>query len=155
MQTIGWGFECWELGDTTLEITAGDGRDIMVHKVYGIISASSSGGPTEPTWIRQTLVTITNDVPWTSYTGTAAPAPNARSINEVNGNMASINVKQRGDQVVHVPFERTLTVPRLCKNGYIRAIIDNQTYSRTESVTSPASEAIDVEGHFWIDYQYV
>ena len=153
MEKIGWGFECWELGSTDVEITAGDGRDILVHKVYGIASAGPAGVPTDKEMVRQTLGTITYNNPWAYYTGTAQPAPNSRTINEVNGNLASINIKQRADEVVHIPFERVLNPPQLCTDGYLRAIIDNQTYG-TISITGPATEAIDVEVHCWVDFEY-
>lgn len=154
MNRIGWGFECWQFGNTELDVTVGNGADILVHRIIGAVSASSAGVVVDPNYIRQTLVTLTYTAPWASYAGLAGAAPNARSINEVNGNLASVNVKQRGNEVVHIPVDFDhRDCPQRCAGGLLRALVDNQTYGSTP-ITSPATECLDVECHFFVFWTY-
>ena len=155
-QSVSWGFETWTIGQKPFFITMGDGlHDVKLTAMYGYISASAHGNLTNPDYQRQSLVTFTYAGAPRSFNGSAQAAPDIWSINEVDGNILAINIKQKGKEVVHLPINIALPAPVTIPGGILEAIVDNATYGADVVITSPPQESIDVEVHVVLWYQEI
>lgn len=148
LQSVDWGFETWTMGSKSFNVTIGDGlHDVKVTAMYGYLSANAHGNQTSPDYQRQSLVTFTYAGASSSVNGSAAAAPDAYSISEVDGNFLAINVKQKGKAGVHLPINVLPPIPVTIPGGKLTAIVNNVTYGADIVITSPQEESIDVEVH--------
>jgi hypothetical protein len=147
-QSLTWGFESWTMGQKVFTMTLGDGlHNVTVSSLYGFLAANAHGDATNPDYLRQSLVTISYPGAASVSPGSAGAAPDAYSINEVDGSLFAINVKQKGKDGVHLPINLMPPVPITLQGGKLLAIVNNVTYGSDTVISSPPEESIDVEVH--------
>lgn len=163
VETLTWGFETWECGDSWYEIRLGNvvGQDIEVLSLSGWISASAlPGADTRSNLLRQSLVAILPGGKTRVPKGKVVHSPNNwaaahdRWTHSVDKNLVALNIKQMGQEVVHFPFSAA-GHGAIAPDGVLRALIDTQTYNGSATVKDRPHECLDTELHVVITFRAV
>ena len=172
VETLTWGFETWECGDSWFQIRLGNivGQDIEVLALNGYISAAALPGAetkqqtgvggTQTNFLRQSLVSILPGGATRVPRGKVSFSPNHwtashdRWTHSVDKNLIALNVKQMGQDVVHFPFSAAGN-GAIAPDGVLLALIDTQTYNGSATVTDKPNECLDTEVHVVVTFRSV
>lgn len=144
MGRLNWGAETWTFGDKWFEIVAGDGSDIAVKAVEGIVSVARQPG-SAPLNMREALVSITADALINApVAGKEVSAP-PNTNHSLSMNLVDVIVKQMGDAPQHVTFRREFPDPVLLPGGRVKLLISTYVENAAGEITGPDVEAADTE----------
>jgi hypothetical protein len=157
-QSATWGFESWECGQQWFEVRLGAGEDVVVDRIDGV--ASAIVGPNADTsrrWVRAALVTLTAGMTLPSSPALVLVTPPERAQQAVSGNLMSVILKQRGDHEAHVPLAQGFPAGPVLPGGFLRALVDTQTYTGAAAVDATVGhehpeECLDTEMQLVIQF---
>lgn len=146
-QFLNWGMEASQCGNSSFSITAGNGSDIYLNNISGIVSATVLA--TDQTAERQALISIAAD---SAVNGSVTGNPSLPGYNnEVNRGLYVVSVKQTGTNVVHIPFAVAFPNPILIPRG---AFVANFSIATSNPAGNPAPGlCLDAEAHIELVWQ--
>jgi hypothetical protein len=158
---LSWGLENWECGVSNFAIQIGGGADIYLNRVANLVSASTlPQAKTSNGYVRQVLASLTYDGANSNLVdlGKVVSSPNHQRFNhEINHNLQVINLKQVGDNVIHIPFDTTYPDSVRIPGGHLILRVETITYTghgedMGRALNEPY-ECLDVEMHLTLYYR--
>ncbi len=146
-ENLNWGMEASQCGNNSFSIIAGDGKDIYLNSVSGVLSAAIVASDTSTE--REALFSIAAN---TATNGRVTGDPsNSGYNNEVNRGLFVASIKQVGQNVIHIPFNVNFTTPMLVPGGNLAA---NFSIATSDPATNPGPNlCLDAEAHIELVWQ--
>jgi hypothetical protein len=148
------GVENWIFGHgNQFPFTLGSGGDVKLKKVWGDISGARqvTSNPAA-SYNRQSLVSLlAPSMAWgSSINGQAASEPNSgKGVNfSIDNSLGAWNLKQMGNEVVHIPVNITFAEPVTVPAGQLIIVVDTETAGSTA-----AAEALDTEVQLTFEFE--
>jgi hypothetical protein len=143
-----WGFETWACGTAQFNVRVGDGRNILLRGISGLVTASPLPGAIDaaPGVIRQSLIAVLATTAAGARDGAIISTPSGTN-HSLDTHVANVNVKQSGLTVppphaIAQTFDPPVSIP----GGLLMAVVVTGNYGGTAS-------CLDTEVQLTLVYQ--
>lgn len=160
MNLLHVGIENWVYGPSSMNrfpFVLGDGSDVALSQIWGSIA----GGPVPLAnragqYVRQSLTALFS--PALSWGAPAAgktiaePPPGTHF--GIDNHIAAWNIKQSGNEVVHIPIAIKFGAPLVIPGGQLMIVVNSETLvPKTSKDSTDGNECLDTELHLTFEFE--